>query len=131
MLPAQMLLLLASAPALALLVPAARPVSPMQAQQSTMSYGARAACGIELRRLRMMDEEPETAAAATPAAPAPNMNATSSDISASAVDFTPSTAPLPTEEGFDLSNYSMTLSLFGVFVVVKLLGFFGVLDLAD
>jgi len=104
MLPAQMLLLLASAPALALLVPAARPVSPMQAQQSTMSYGARAACGIELRRLRMMDEEPETAAAATPAAPAPNMNATSSDISASAVDFTPSTAPLPTEEGFDLSK---------------------------
>mmetsp|Transcript_19874 Transcript_19874/g.42924 ORF Transcript_19874/g.42924 Transcript_19874/m.42924 type:complete len:116 (-) Transcript_19874:1320-1667(-) len=115
MLPAQMLLLLASAPALALLVPAARPVSPMQAQQSTMSYGARAACGMngrfaispfcsELRRLRMMDEEPETAAAATPAAPAPNMNATSSDISASAVDFTPSTAPLPTEEGFDLSK---------------------------
>jgi len=41
-------------------------------------------------------------------------------------DFTP--PPQPTEEGFDITKYSMTLSIGAVVIVTKTLAYLGVLD---
>mmetsp|Transcript_39512 Transcript_39512/g.94569 ORF Transcript_39512/g.94569 Transcript_39512/m.94569 type:complete len:84 (+) Transcript_39512:1-252(+) len=70
-----------------------------------------------LQRLRMEEKADEKA---EEAAPAP-------------MDFTPATpAPAAVEEkGFDPTQYSITLSIFFLFCVVKAFSYFGIVDFDD
>lgn len=76
-----------------------------------------------LRSLRMQEETPKEEA--VPEVPA---------ASAAAVDFTPKPV-VEAKEEFDLSEvlskYSITISIFFVFCVVKALSYFGIVDLDD